>query len=246
MRVLAPLLRLKVTIAYFALALSATAFLSHLHPRAQWHVLLEASTNLRNLGDGHVGTLVASAFLTDGEPNWLWLGSIAVLFAVAEWVSGSTRFLSTFVAGHVGATALVALGLFVGIHADWLADSLAVAVDVGVSYAAAAVAGSMIRYLRRPWRLAWASGWIALVAAAAAFDPSFTAFGHTAALSIGFGLGWLYLRRDAKRLIDNRSRVATLSHPTQTHVRSRGRWHPSQARSAAVEPVQRQHSMTSL
>lgn len=209
MRVLAPLLRLKVTIGYFALAMSATALVAQLRPRAQWHVLLEASTNLRNLGDGHIGTLVVSAFLTDGELNWLWLGSIAVLFAVAEWVAGSRRFLLTFAAGHVGATALVALGLFVGIHADWLADSLTVAVDVGVSYAAAAVAGSMIRYIRPPWRYVWAAAWTGVVAAAAASDPSFTAFGHAAALSIGFGLGALYLKRDAKRLILNRSRRVT-------------------------------------
>lgn len=222
MRFLATFLRFKVTVTYFALTLSAAAFLSHLHPRMQWHVLLEASTNLHNLSDGHIGTLVASAFLTDGEPNWLWLGSVAVLFAVAEWVSGSKRFLLTFTAGHVGATALVALGLFVGIHADWLTDSLEVAVDVGVSYGAAAVAGSMIRYLPHPWRTAWAAGWILLVTAAAVSDPSFTAFGHAAALSIGFTLGVMYLRRDGKRLILNRSQRST------------------------TEPVQRAHSMTSL
>ncbi|OAK54476.1 rhomboid-like protein [Rhodococcoides kyotonense] len=222
MRVLASLLRLKVTLGYFALALTATALLSHLRPHTQWHVLFEASTNLHNLGDGHVGTLVASAFLTDGETDWLWLGSVAVLFAVAEWLSGSTRFLLTFVAGHVGATALVALGLFVGIRADWLADSLAVAVDVGVSYAAAAVAGSMIRYLSGPWRTTWACGWVSLVAASVVMDPSFTAFGHAAALSIGLALGAFYLRRDGKPLIDNRSRTVV------------------------AEPVQPSASMTSL
>ncbi|WP_072805303.1 rhomboid-like protein [Rhodococcoides yunnanense] len=219
---LAALTRLKVTIAYFAIALSVTAFLAHLHPRTQWHVLLEASTNLHNLGDGHIGTLVASAFLTDGEPNWLWLGSIAVLFVVAEWVSGSRRFLLTAAAGHVGATSFVAVGLVVGIHADWLADSLAVAVDVGVSYAAAAVAGSMIRYLRPPWRAVWVAGWIAFVTAAAVSDPSFTAFGHALALSIGFMLGAVYIRIDAQRLILNRSRQV------------------------AAERVQPEHAMTSL
>lgn len=110
MRVSAPLFRLRVTITYLALAVGSAIFLNQLRPRAQWHVLREASTNLHNLSDGHIVTLVASVFLTDGEVNWLWLASVAALFAVAEWVSGSRRFLCTFLLGHIGATALVAIG----------------------------------------------------------------------------------------------------------------------------------------
>lgn len=216
MRVLAPPLRLRVTITYFVLTLGATAFVSSLHERAQWHLLLAASTNLHNLGDGHVGTLVASAFLTDGDVNWVWLGAVALLFAVAEWFAGWKRFLLTFTAGHVGATAFVALGLFIGIRADWIEDSLAVAVDVGVSYAAAAVAGSMIRYLPRPWRTAWACAWISFVVFAEVSEPSFTAFGHVAALSIGLVLGTVYLQRDGKPLLLNKSHRTTTErvHPT--------------------------------
>lgn len=216
MRWPAILLRLKVTITYSVLAATAAILVGHLGPHAQWHVLLGASTNLHNLGDGHVGTLVASAFLTDGEPNWVWLGAVAFLFAVAEWISGSMRFLLAFAAGHIGATVLVAAGLFVGIHADWLEDSLAVAVDVGVSYAAAAVAGSLIGYLRGPWRVLWAGGWLALVGASAIADPSFTAFGHATALCIGLGLGAYFLHHDANTLRDKRIDVdATESvHPT--------------------------------
>ncbi|OZF08882.1 hypothetical protein CH300_03025 [Rhodococcus sp. 15-1154-1] len=169
MRWPAILLRLKVTIAYSVLAATAAILVGHLGPHAQWHVLLRASTNLRNLGDG-----------------------------------------------HVGATVLVAAGLFVGIHADWLEDSLAVAVDVGVSYAAAAVAGSLIRYLRGPWRVLWAGGWLALVGASAIADPSFTAFGHATALCIGLTLGGYFLHHDAKALRDRYiADAATESvHPT--------------------------------
>ena len=199
-RLLAFALRIRVTLVYCALAAAGIIALGQIGPHDRWHVLHAASTNLHNLTDGHLATLVTSVFLTEGRVNWLWLAAVALLFAVAEWVSGWRRFLLTFSAGHLGATALVATGLLIGIHNDWLADSLAMAVDVGVSYAAAAVAGSMIRYLPMPWRAGWAALWIGVVAFSGVSDPSFTAVGHAIALTIGLGLGALYLRRDASTL----------------------------------------------
>ncbi|WP_415975413.1 rhomboid-like protein [Rhodococcus sp. 077-4] len=193
-------LRIRVTLVYCALAAAGTVALGQIGARDRWHVLHAASTNLHNLTDGHLATLVTSVFLTEGRVNWLWLAAVALLFAVAEWMSGWRRFLLTSSAGHVGATALVAVGLLIGIHNDWLADSLAMAVDVGVSYAAAAVAGSMIRFLTMPWRAGWAAVWIGFVAVSGVSDPSFTAVGHAIALTIGLGLGALYLRRDASAL----------------------------------------------
>ncbi|MFY2786948.1 rhomboid-like protein [Rhodococcus sp. KRD162] len=197
-------LRIRVTITYCVLATAGTIALGQVDRHDRWHVLHEASTNLHNLSDGHLATLVTSVFLTEGRVNWLWLASVALLFAVAEWLSGWRRFLLTFSAGHLGATALVAAGLLVGIHADWLADSLEMAVDVGVSYAAAAVAGSMIRYLPKPARSLWAALWIGVVFVGAVSDPSFTAAGHAIALTIGFGLGAMYLRKDASALSHKR------------------------------------------
>ncbi|QII07582.1 hypothetical protein BH93_21365 [Rhodococcoides fascians A25f] len=199
-RLLAFALRIRVTLVYCILAAAGTVALGQIGPHDRWHVLHAASTNLHNLTDGHLATLVTSVFLTEGRVNWLWLAGVAILFAVAEWISGWRRFLVTFSAGHIGATALVAVGLFIGIRVDWLADSLAMAVDVGVSYAAAAVAGSMIRYLPMPWRLGWAALWIAVVAVSGISNPSFTAVGHAVALSIGLGLGTLYLQRDVSML----------------------------------------------
>lgn len=203
-RLLSVVLRLRVTLVFCLLTAAGTVTLGQIGPHDRWHVLHAASTNLHNLTDGHLATLVTSAFLTEGRPDWWWLASVAILFAVAEWVSGWRRFLLTFCAGHIGATALVAVGLFVGIHVDWVADSLAVAVDVGVSYAAAAVAGSLIRYLTMPWRAVWGALWIAVVAAGAITDPSFTAAGHALALTIGLGLGVFFLRRDSMPLSRNR------------------------------------------
>lgn len=222
MRVLVALSRLRVTIAYVAISVVVALLMDQLGPHTQWRVLHEASTNLRNLSDGHIATLVTSAFLTDGDLNWGWLAAVAALFAAAEWISGSKRFLLTAAVGHVGATAAVAAGLSVGIHADLLADSLAMTVDVGISYAAAAVVGSMIAYLPARWMVMWATGWIVAVVAAAISDPSFTAFGHAGALFIGFALGAMFAHSDGKRLLSNRSH------------------------SDAAERVQPEHSMTSL
>ncbi|MDI6626990.1 MAG: hypothetical protein QME72_04640 [Rhodococcus sp. (in: high G+C Gram-positive bacteria)] len=199
-RLLTFALRIRVTLLYIALAVAGTVALGRIGPHDRWHVLHAASTNLHNLGDGHLATLVTSVFLTEGRVNWLWLAAVALLFAVAEWISGWRRFLVTFSAGHIGATVLVAVGLLIGIHNDWLADSLAMAVDVGVSYAAAAVAGSMIRYLPMPWCAGWAALWIGVVTISGVSDPTFTAVGHAIALSIGFGLGALSRRIDASTL----------------------------------------------
>ena len=202
-RLLSIVLRLRVTLVYCLLTAAGTVALGQIGPHARWHVLRAASTNLHNLTDGHLATLVTSVFLTEGPVDWLWLAGIALLFAVAEWMSGWRRFLLTFGAGHIGATVLVAVGLFIGIRVDWLADSLAMAVDVGASYAAAAVAGSMIGFLPMPWRLGWASLWIGVVAVGGISNPSFTAVGHALALSIGLGLGAPYLYRDGSTLRRN-------------------------------------------
>lgn len=203
-RLVTLVLRVRVTAVYCLLALGGAAALEQIGPRDRWHVLHAASTNLHNLTDGHLATLVTSAFITEGGMNWLWLACVTTLFAVAEWMSGWRRFLLTFSAGHIGATTLVAVGLFIGIHADWVADSLATAIDVGISYAAASVAGSMVRYLPMPWRAAWVALWVGVVVFGALTDPSFTAIGHALALSIGLGLGALYLRADTPALSDDR------------------------------------------
>lgn len=100
-RVWAALVRLRVTIGY-AVALVAVAVVLVIEgPRMQDRVVAHASTNLHNLHQGHLGTLIGSAFVTDAGPIYLWLPGLMSILALAELQWRSGRLALTFVLGHI-------------------------------------------------------------------------------------------------------------------------------------------------
>ena len=157
-----------------------------LGPQAQQTLVGRMSTNLHNLTEGHLGTLVGSAFITDDGMGW-WLLGLVCLLASAELIWRSRRLVHIFVLGHVGATLIVAVGLAFAIHIGWQPDDLMWADDVGVSYGASAVVGALTAAVPRPARAAWAGWWLG-VAILAARGWDFTAVGHVLALMLGMGV----------------------------------------------------------
>ncbi|GAC1406217.1 MAG: hypothetical protein NVS4B6_15630 [Mycobacterium sp.] len=157
-----------------------------LGPRAQQILVDRMSTNLHNLTEGHLGTLVGSAFITDEGMGW-WLLGLVCLLASAELIWRSRGLVHIFVLGHVGATLIVAAGLAFAIHIGWQPDDLMWADDVGVSYGAAAVVGALTSAVPRPARPAWTGWWLG-VAIITARGWDFTAVGHALALMLGMGL----------------------------------------------------------
>jgi hypothetical protein len=185
LRLLAPLARVRVTLAYAVIVTCVTVALYALGPQVQDRVIRHASTNLHNLSHGHLGTLLGSAFVIDAGPIYVWLPGLVCLLAVAELMWRSGRLVVAFVTGHVGATLLVAIGLTAAVELGWLPQSVSRATDVGMSYGAAAVLGSLTAAIPRRWLAAWRGWWLALAVAVVAVGCDFTDVGHAVALALG-------------------------------------------------------------
>ena len=150
-------------------------------PAARAHVIAQASTNLHNLAHGHVATLLGSAFVADAGPMYFWLPCLVCLLALAELIWRSSRLVVAFVAGHIGATLVVAAALAAAIEFGWMPSSISRASDVGMSYGALAVLGAMTAVIPSRWRAAWIGWWISVGLAAAIIGGDFTDAGHTVA-----------------------------------------------------------------
>ena len=183
--ILSRLARVRITLGYaFALA-TVSAVLVVLGPRVREHVIVQASTNLHNLSRGHLATLFGSAFVTDAGPIWFWLPCLVCLLALAELIWRSGRMALVFVAGHIGTTLLVALGLTAAIEFGWLPLSISRASDVGVSYGAVAVLGALAAAIPRRWRPVWIGWWLPVGIVSAVLSDDFTDVGHSVALLLG-------------------------------------------------------------
>lgn len=183
--ILTRLSRVRITLGYAATLVAVSVALVVLGPRVHERVVRLASTNLHNLARGQLETLFGSAFVTDAGPMWFWLPGLVCLLALAELIWRSGRLALVFVAGHVGATLLVAVGLTAAIEFGWLPLSLSRASDVGVSYGAVAVLGALTAAVPHRWRPAWIGWWLPVGIASAALSADFTDVGHSIALALG-------------------------------------------------------------
>src|SRR6201998_950562 len=135
---LSRLVSVRVTAAYAVVLAVIGGTLLALGPNVQSAVVSRVSTNVYNLANGHLATLVASAFVTDGDEIYFLLPGLVCLLALGELVWRARGLMLAFAVGHVGATLLVAVGLAVAIGAGWLPISVAHASDVGICYGALA------------------------------------------------------------------------------------------------------------
>jgi len=174
------------TLTYIAL-LAATSSVLALAPAATGDRLLDAlSTNLHQLGRVPLRVLVGSAFWVGGFGAFVtWAFLLAVVAAPVERRIGWRRAAAVFAVGHVGATLLVAAGLFAGVQLGLLPATVATARDVGASYGFLAVAAVAIRLLPRPPRVLATAGLATALGLALWSAPSFTAVGHLLAFAIG-------------------------------------------------------------
>jgi hypothetical protein len=196
LRLLVRLARVRFTVAYAVIVTCVTVALYALGPQVQDRVIRHVSTNLHNLGHGHVGTLLGSAFVIDAGPIYVWLPGLVCLLALAELMWGSGRLVLAFAAGHVGATLLVAAGLTAAVKLGWLPLSVSRATDVGMSYGAAAVLGSLTAAIPRRWRPAWIGWFLAVGVGVVAVGRDFTDVGHAVALALGMLVSTRFGRPD--------------------------------------------------
>ncbi|MBF6189565.1 rhomboid-like protein [Nocardia implantans] len=183
--------RLPATAVYLAGLVAVSAVFSVLSDSAQARMVLHASTNLQNLLDGRLGTLLASAFVIgDVVGSWVIIPLLACLLALAELRFGALRLVRVFLAGHIGATLFVAAGLWVGVEAGWVPASIRWAEDVGVSYGAMALIGALVAALPYRWRAAWSTLWSIVAVEGVLIEQTFTQVGHLVALLIGTVVGF--------------------------------------------------------
>lgn len=184
-RLVSSLLPLRVTTAYATALFTVATVLTALGPQVQQRAVDLLSTNLHNLGHGHLDTLLGSAFVTSEGQTYLLLPGLVCLLALAELLWCSRRLLQAFALGHVGATLIVAAGLAGSIEFGWLPRSVAGASDVGLSYGAIAVLGTLTAAIPARWRAAWVSGWLTVAVVVVASGAEFVATGHAVALVLG-------------------------------------------------------------
>lgn len=146
------------------------------------------STNLSELARNPVRALFRSAFFVTNAELFAWLALFAMLLAPVERWLGTGRTITVFAAGHIGATLLAALDVWIHITYLGAPSSLWRVEDTGASYGFAALAALSV-YRVRGW-----SQWllIALLAAVVGYGAieghGFTARGHAAAILIGLAL----------------------------------------------------------
>jgi hypothetical protein len=182
------LARVRVTAMYAGALVAVTIVLLILGPDLQDQVISRASTNLHNLGQGHIGTLLDSAFVVDAGPIYVWLPGLVCLLAVCETIFCSTRLILAFAVGHIGATLLVAAGLTVALRVDLLSTAVTRATDVGMSYGAVGVLGGLTTAIPRRWRPVWVGWWLGVAVASALIARDFTDIGHAVALVLGMAV----------------------------------------------------------
>jgi hypothetical protein len=207
------------TFAYLALLLGTTVLLAASSERGRAMLLSASSTNLNHLGHTPVRVLVASALWLQGFSVVTWVLLFVVVLAAVEQALGTRRALALFAAGHVGATLLTALALWIGIRAGAFSPRLDDAVDVGVSYGFVAAAAAFTFVLPRRIRLPYAAALVGYLVFRLVAAHTFTDAGHLVALAIGYGLWWTGFadpRRVRSRTILEACPPAPSQHPARS------------------------------
>lgn len=187
--------RVPATVGYLAALVIVTSIFSALSDSAQSKVVLHASTNLHNLLQGRVVTLLSSALVIgDVGTAWLIMPLLACLLGLAELRFGALHMVRVFLAGHIGATLLVAGGLWVAVEFDWLPASVRWSEDVGISYGSMALIGALVFVVPNRLRIAWAAVWFVAAIGGVLLGQTFTNVGHLLAFCIGTAVGYGMIR----------------------------------------------------
>jgi membrane associated rhomboid family serine protease len=162
-----------------------------LPPRLREAVLLVHSTTLAHLKREPLTVLFASAMWTDvSELLFMTVTALVYMAPLERWI-GSWRTVLAFLAGHVGATVLVALWIEATVPLTPQQNQVyARTIDVGVSYGAYCCAALLAYRLRLPIRLGvWAVilAYLLYQASRTDFDAAidYTSLGHLTAFGIG-------------------------------------------------------------
>jgi hypothetical protein len=192
--------RLRMTPIYAALVVIVWAVVLAVSPQMRAEIVHANSTNVANLLDGRVYTLLSSALVLGDQPDVLGVLAMVVVLGIGELAWGWLRVAGVFLFGHIVATVAVFAGLATGIALKQLGADLETASDVGISYGTVAVLGALLVYLPLRRRLLWQIVAAAAGVAGVVLMRDFTAAGHLTSLLLGFGAGYALRRQLVRRL----------------------------------------------
>jgi hypothetical protein len=205
------------TLIYLSILLVTFSQQLALSDRLSAAIVRQSSTNVHLLGNRPFDVLTTSAFWFDdtGVAAVRSIIVFVIVMSLAEVAVGTGRWLITVVAGHVGASVLVGVGLWFGIRQYWFNPRLGRASDVGISYALVAAAALLIASLRGRLRIAVTIAAVLSSFAMIGLQPNFTDIGHGLAAAIGLVCYVAFGRRPF---------------PIAARIRSARRWHLRLAR----------------
>ncbi len=171
----------------YAAVIIATSSVRLVAPQIGQRLDADLSTNIANLDDHPMRSLLGSALVVDGSAPLNLIFGITPM-VVAERRIGPRATAIMFTAGHVGASLITSVTIRRGIRSGYYPPEVATATDIGLSYGALAVRFAAIGALRpgrsqlrdlgraatllgvtSPWRM----------------PRDFTATGHVIAAAIG-------------------------------------------------------------
>lgn len=175
-----------LTSAYGVL-LAGAAVLQYLNPELGARLIDYSSTNLDNLKDHPIRSLLASALFMDSHPApGLMMGVLPMAWS-ERWI-GSWRTGALFAAGHTGATLITAQTIKYGLSKGYYGAEVRSAQDIGVSYGSLTVRFALIGAAApgkpRAGVAAGAIGWL-LATSPWKAPKDFSGTGHLVAAAMG-------------------------------------------------------------
>ena len=173
----------------WAAILLATTLAQHAMPEGQLaEVLVQRSTNVINLVQHPVRSLVASLFWIDGSFWFPYLVSFALFHAQVERWLGWRRWLLIGLTVHVVATLVSQAVLLAAVHRGIAPPIMLGVRDVGVSYFQAAMIGVLAHHFVPRWRWVYGGVALAVFVLPLVLRPGLTTLGHLVALLVGLAL----------------------------------------------------------
>lgn len=180
--------RSPATSIYLFVVTVTTLMLQSVDSQFADQLLRQQSTNLVQMSRDAPRVLVLSAFFLASRTFTVELLIAVVVLAVAERMLGTARWFVVAVAGHVGASVVTTIAIWLQVRWGYSDASVVYPVDVGVSYVVAAEAAALLVRCNRRGRVAAGAVTLLWFGLPVLTNRTFTDAGHLVAFAIGLGV----------------------------------------------------------
>lgn len=174
-----------LTYLWLATLLITTIIGRHLTKRQYHAVIVDSSTNIRDLTANPIQVLLNSLLWIDGRYWTPYLVLFTLFLAPAERWLGHMRWLTVGLTAHIGATYLSQGLLYLAIRHHLEPHRLVHARDIGVSYFLVGVTAVLAYRIAPPWRWGYLAVLGTLFVVPLIIKVDFTGVGHLTAIFIG-------------------------------------------------------------